>query len=643
MSKLKFYLILFLISLSLTQNNFETKLRSLKPKHNENSQKKDSSSNKEQTKLLQTLFTDSSSNNFYYTTLYIGEKRIKQTYLIDTGTNIFSSPCAPCDNCGKHKNNYLDPKNKKANDPLNCDSNICKMVPANGCLEKTKNLHEKTCSFYTKKINGDGLSGYYLSNIVYFEEYSADPKQKVYRSFALPLGCTLAEYGNYKNINIDGVMGINNDKGSFINVLKNLKIIDKTIFSLCFGPEGGYMSLGDIDSKFHLGNDIKFIPLVNSTTNYLFNIYGILIGDNKIIKNTITANIDTGSTFSYLPKLVYKNFYSQFEKLCVDKKGNNLCGEFKWENDLGHCAIFKDRDTLLKTVKENWPTITLELYENRLYIWKPLNYYYYDNKLNKPKACLGFLDHNQETIILGQNFIHGHDVIFNLEKSILGFVPADCSRGTNNKIEVKKDENIIPEIKKDKSEPLQVQNQTNNDINNNNKVENANAINNKNIDNKDNNNKDNIDNKGEVQFIEGKNKELEILSGPKLINFIILLIFGLIIVIALLILIIILICKNKEYQKYQNLDEINKLNSGEQNIANEEINNIHETQETKDTEINNNIQEPDNINIEDSKEDSKEDEKEYGKEKEKEKEKKKSIVESNLEEIQFLKKMMKKK
>ena len=168
MSKLKFYLILFLISLSLTQNNFEAKLRSLTPKHNENSQKKDSSSNKEQTKLLQTLFTDSSSNNFYYTTLYIGEKRIKQTYLIDTGTNIFSSPCAPCDNCGKHKNNYLDPKNKKANDPLNCDSNICKMVPANGCLEKTKNLHEKTCSFYTKKINGDGLSGYYLSNIVYF-------------------------------------------------------------------------------------------------------------------------------------------------------------------------------------------------------------------------------------------------------------------------------------------------------------------------------------------------------------------------------------------------------------------------------------------------------------------------------------------
>ena len=622
MSKLKWNLILFLISLSLAQINLDQNLRSLKPKNNNVPPKKESPSIKEQTKLLQTLFTDSPSNNYYYTTLYIGDKKIKQTYLIDTGSNTFSSPCAPCDNCGKQKNNYFDPKYKK--DPLYCESNICKMVPANGCLEKSKNINKKTCSFYTKKANGDGLSGYYLSNIVYFEEYTKEPKQKVYRSYALPLGCTLAEYGKYKNINVDGVMGINNDKGSFINVLRKLKIIDKDIFSLCFGPEGGYMALGEIDTKFHLENDIKYIPLVNTSNNYLFYIDGILVGNTKVHKTSINANIDTGSTLSYFPKTLYNNIYAQFTKLCLDKKGNNLCGNFKWENGLGYCTIFKNYNTLLKKVKQYWPTLTFELYKNRLYIWKPLNYYYYyfDNKINKPKACLGFLVNQKNEIILGQNFIHGHDVIFNLDKNILGFVPADCSRGIKNKIEVKNIGNITPEIKK----PVPVQKPEINDINNNKKVENINTI----------NNKVNIDK--DVQFIKGKNKELDILSGPRLINFIILLIFGIIIVIALLIIIIILICKNKEYQKYQNLsinlDEIKKLNSSEQNIANEEANNISETKEAKDNEINNNIQESDN-NIEGTKEDEKE--------KGKEKEKKKSIVESNLEEIQFLKKMMKKK
>ena len=622
MSKLKCNLILFLIGLSLAQINLDQNLRSLKPQNDKVPVKKESSSNKAQTKLLQTLFTDSPSNNYYYTTLYIGDKKIKQTYLIDTGSNIFSSPCAPCDNCGKQKNNYFDPKYKK--DPLNCENNICKMVQANGCLEKNKNVNKKTCSFYTKKSNGDGLSGYYLSNIIYFEEYTNDPKQKVYRSFALPLGCTLAEYGNYKNRKVDGIMGINNDKGSFINILRKLKIIDRNIFSLCFGPEGGYMSLGEIDTKFHLENDIKYIPLINTSTNYLFNILGILVGNTKVHKTSITANIDTGSTLSYLPKTLYNNIYAQFTKLCSDKKGNNLCGNFKWENGLGYCTIFKDNDTLLKAVKQYWPTITFELYKNRLYTWKPHNYYYYyyDNKINKPKACLGFVVHQKNEIILGQNFIHGYDVIFNLDKSILGFVPAVCSRGIKNKVEVKNIENITPETKK----PVPSQKPANNDINNNKKVENMNV----------NNNKVNVDK--DVQFIKGKNKELDILSGPRLINFIILLIFGIIIVISLLIVIIILICKNKEYQKYQNLsinvDEIKKLNSAEQNIANEEANNIPETKESKDNEINNNIEESDN-NIKDTKEDEKE--------KGKEKEKKKSIIESNLEEIQFLKKMMKKK
>ena len=99
---------------------------------------------------MKTLFTDSCSSNYYYTTLYIGEKK-KQTYLIDTSTNIFSSPCAPCDICGKQKNNYLDKNNKNANNPLKCDSNICKIIPSNGRLEKNKSSNEKHAIFIQKK------------------------------------------------------------------------------------------------------------------------------------------------------------------------------------------------------------------------------------------------------------------------------------------------------------------------------------------------------------------------------------------------------------------------------------------------------------------------------------------------------------
>ena len=62
------------------------------------------------------------------------------------------------------------------------------------------------------------------------------------------------------------------------------------------------------------------------------------------------------------------------------------------------------------------------------------------------------------------------------------------------------------------------------------------------------------DNKGEVKFIEGKNKELDF-NDFKLINYIILLISILLVVIVLLIVIIVLMCNKKEYSKLQNLSE----------------------------------------------------------------------------------------
>lgn len=42
---------------------------------------------------------------------------------------------------------------------------------------------------------------------------------------------------------------------------------------------------------------------------------------------------------------------------------------------------------------------------------------------------MGFNSYKSQNIILGTNFIHGYDIIFNREKQKLGFVPADCSRG----------------------------------------------------------------------------------------------------------------------------------------------------------------------------------------------------------------------
>ena len=575
MSKFRLFFLIFIINVCFSQKiNSENKLRSLKPKP----PKKEETI--QQTKLLQTLYSDSYSNNYYYTTLYVGDKQIKQTYIIDTGIATMSSPCAPCEYCGKQKTNYYDLSNKKESNQLKCSSKVCKLVPATACMVKEKNIDKKSCSFFSQKPNGDGLRGYYLSNIVYFEEnknLNLTNTKKVYTSYALPLGCTLGEYGQYKDMTVDGVMGLNNDRGSFSSVLYNLKIINSNIFSLCFGLEGGYMSLGEIDTTYHASKKIDYIPLLNST-NYLININGIQIGKNKRTSINVIGNIDTSCPFTYLPKSIYRTVVREFDQYCIDKKGNNRCGKFVVEEKIGYCASFEDRETLFKTVSEYWPVITIELGKNIEYTWQPINYYYYYIRKNKRKACLGFLSYHSDKILLGSNFMHGYDMIFDREKQLLGFVQADCSR--RNLIYNTMKGVIKPPIPSTKTK--EVTPALDKEIHKKEKEEK--------FDLGDN------DNKEGVEFIKGGNKELERMKDFQLINYIILLISILVVVIVLLVVIIVLICKRKEFANYQNItsDENKHLNNPQNNNP-EESNELNIQQNNISEETNDNKNNEDKI------------------------------------------------
>ena len=427
-------LILFISFIDIyCSRNKEDKNRALVPNPLFNSSTKNTKSLKFHSKLLQTVYSDSFSKNYYYTTLYVGHNRVRQTYIIDTGSSIMASPCSPCSQCGKHKSPfYYDIK--RVHKPLKCSSRICSLTPNTECInKKLKFLSSGTCAFKINRVGGDGIKGYFMRDIVYFEtdqKLHATPLgKKLYRSYALPIGCTTAELGEYRELKTDGIMGLNYNPKSFINILYNLKIINRNLFTLCFNLRGGYMSLGEVDKTFHKSDEIEYVPLLTSSIYYLVKLTSITIGEKgetNILTNPSIARIDTGNTISYFPSIIFKSLRRQFRKYCLDKDGK--CGTFSYEQELGYCASFPDRETLFNAIFHYWPNITLKFGDSE-YVWKPINYYYYHFDGKKRKACLGFNFHSSSRIILGANFIHGHDVIFDLSRKRLGFVPADCSRG----------------------------------------------------------------------------------------------------------------------------------------------------------------------------------------------------------------------
>ena len=599
----KFFLLFLIIQCFSCQKNKnynknKNKKKIQRPKTTFNSSTKYASSLKLHSHLLQTVYSDSFSKNYYYTTLYVGDKRVKQKYLLDTGNAIMSSPCSPCDECGQHKNNYFYDFNRY-HKPLKCNTKLCNLLPANDC--QFKKLHKNICSFNSLNNNkngkniintsSDGLKGYYLRDIVYFEtcqnkkklytnnNYSPDEKT-IFRSYAIPIGCTDGEFGEYRNLKTDGIMGLNNSPKSFISVLYNLKIIPENKFSLCFGLYGGYMSLGEIETTYHKKNYIDYVPLLESQNyDYLININGLaLSNEKKFISGNHIACIESAKTKTYFPQYMYKSIIKEFDDYC--SKSNGACGKFDYYDE-GYCSKYPNRSSLFRSVYRRWPNITLYL-DDEEYFWTPLHYYYYSFNNLEYKACLGFDGHKSEGIILGANFFHGHDIIFDRKNKRLGFVPSDCSRKFriwqrgfgNQSIEFLSDPSLV-DLEFHKNNEFKLGDNTDKDL---------------------------------INFVEGHNTELENIEEFKTINFVIFLSSMIIVGIIVSIILFILFFNKKGNLKYEPREEV-EYQVEQQNDSN----NTDENNENNENENNgeNQNQEGDNkISFEDTTNENKKEEEE---------------------------------
>ena len=580
-----FIYLLFEIAYTQKQDKNVNKKRSLLPHPLYNTTSKNMASLKIHSKLLQTVYSDSFSKNFYYTTLYVGHNKVRQTYIIDTGSSIMASPCSPCAECGIHKNPfYYDLK--RSHKPLKCSSNICKLTATTSCVDKKlKFLTSNTCSFNIKRAGGEGISGYYMRDVVYFETdrqlHKSPLYRKVFRSYALPVGCTTAEYGKYKELNTDGIMGMSNSPKSFISILYNLKVINANVFTLCFGLRGGYMSLGEIEKTFHRSEDIEYVPLLSSDIYYLVKLTGVKVGSDKApnsLKTPVIATVDTGNSISYFPSIIFKNITKQFKNYCMETEGK--CGNFTYDEDMGYCATFPDRESLFKAIFQYWPNITLNFGESE-YIWKPINYYYYHFSVTLRRACLGFNYHSSEKVILGSNFIHGHDIIFDRAAKRLGFVPSDCSRGNliwnrwqgilGNKAVFETTDPILMDKELHHSE-----------------IENTFHL--------GDNNRENM-----IDFVQGHNTELD-KKDFSTINFIILITSIVIVAVVLIIVLSVLLCGRKKltYEEQQQENEYNA--EAQHNEVNTSDDNNPDNNSNKISFEENNPQE---INLEDDNQDNK--------------------------------------
>ena len=239
----------------------------------------------------------------------------------------------------------------------------------------------------------------------------------------IPIGCSVKEEGFLYAQKVDGIFGLANKEDSIINQLYKEGKINKRIVSLCFSQNGGYLTLGNVYRDYHINSPVYF-PITMKDV-YSLNINSVYLNyEKKFESQNFPANIDSGTTLTYFPTNLSTFIVDSFKEKC----NSTQCGKYIKDNSYGHCFSFESIERLNKAVDNLWPSINFIINGNYNFVWKPMNYMVNITKGDEVKACLGFEETNLDKIILGTTWMHGYEIIFDLDKNMIGFLNTDCNQ-----------------------------------------------------------------------------------------------------------------------------------------------------------------------------------------------------------------------
>uniref|UniRef100_A0A5B6Z010 Putative aspartic proteinase-like protein 2 isoform X1 n=1 Tax=Davidia involucrata TaxID=16924 RepID=A0A5B6Z010_DAVIN len=376
----------------------------------------------------------------YFTKVKLGSPPREFNVQIDTGSDILWVTCNSCNDCPQSSGlgielNFFDAASSSTASLVSCSDPICASIVRTAAAECSPQGNQ--CSYSFQYGDGSGTSGYYISDLLYFDTILG-ASFIANSSASILFGCSTYQSGDLTKTDraIDGIFGFGQQSLSVISQLSSQGITPK-VFSHCLkgeGNGGGILVLGEI-----LDPSIVYSPLVPSQAHYNLYLQSISVNGQLLpIDSAVFATssnrgtiVDSGTTLAYLVEEAYDPFVTAITAAVLQSvtpiisKGNQ-------------CYLVST------SITEIFPPVALNFAGGASMVLKPEDYLVHLGFVDGAAMwCIGFQkDQDSGITILGDLVLKDKIIVYDLARQRIGWADYDCSLSVNVSITSGKDEFI---------------------------------------------------------------------------------------------------------------------------------------------------------------------------------------------------------
>ncbi|EOY08040.1 Eukaryotic aspartyl protease family protein isoform 1 [Theobroma cacao] len=371
----------------------------------------------------------------YFTKVKLGSPPREFNVQIDTGSDILWVTCSSCPNCPQSSGlgiqlSLFDTASSSSARLVSCSDPMCSsefQTTATQCSQSNQ------CSYSFQYGDGSGTSGYYVSDMLYFDAVLGQ-SLIANSSAVIMFGCSTYQSGDLTKTDkaVDGIFGFGRGDLSVISQLSSHGITPR-VFSHCLrgdGSGGGIMVLGEI-----MEPGIVYSPLVPSQPHYNLVLQSIAVnGQFLAIDPSVFATsnnrgtiVDSGTTLAYLVQEAYDPFVSTITATVSPSVTP---------------TIYKGNQCYLvpTSVNEIFPPVSLNFAGGASMTLKPEEYLIHSGFYDGATMwCIGFQKVQGGVTILGDLVLKDKIFVYDLARQRIGWANYDCSLSVNVSITSSKD------------------------------------------------------------------------------------------------------------------------------------------------------------------------------------------------------------